>query len=900
MKRSLSVFLFFILLVNVVGIIPVEYVKAESPVLVERGRNYEIWDNGDGTYTWRSAPTWIWNGTQYVPYIFDKSHYQTDGYVSVQAGLIGAKFYKGKVEYYDPSLSDLRVGRESWLVYEWDDANSEWKPVCASLAKYFDSASFYEGEDYLNITASWVTNAGNLTIIYHFEEHLKHTVLWKPNYAGRYAICQVWNRTIYDDVKLSNATVIKRTHDAIIGKADALTVLFHNQIQPFGILEDQRRAQEYLHKILFAGGTLTYQGITITDAVAWIFYNSTLSVLDAGDTLRIDPATYTASPPTADAYVYDYYPDSNFGTETDVRVQTSYDEPFHYNQRSFLKFSLSGLPSGVTITQAKLKVYCYAAYGLISGVTDVQARRVTNDSWTETGITWNNQPAYGAVEDTKEPAEGEWIEWDVTSWVQNEWSGDKEVSICLKSVQEDYSSTNRYSRYYSKEYDSYDPQLIVTYNTAPAIGEFAAPSTVYADKYFLLNATINDADGVSDFKNASVELSNGIILLWDNATDTFSEYQDTNNYVTLNDSESIRTSINSTAYKLSWKIKLSSSHPEGSVDIVATNTKVFDSAGISGSNSQAGIFTFANPPSIIEIEKETGYIGNSWGYLNITVSDLTDDVDNVTVKVTLADASTFSFEWSRSTNSSTEKSDPSNQVEINSTSSYAIQLNSTTIKVLFYWKPLLSAYSGYCDLDVYAEDDDGNTDHEFYDSYLYIYVYSETPIDVFAEAINSIFSYFGVSNFITSAFDVINIYADYITDSISYMQDYIVPIFTLFANTVGWILDWFSKMVNIYVQVASTVKAILDGTATITTVWGDVWKYIELSKWEDAIPIFIFISWLVSIDERARKTGMGWMSVFMSDINNIISVLSFIYNMAFMVFNTVLDLVFKLLGAVPI
>jgi len=107
-------------------------------------------------------------------------------------------------------------------------------------------------------------------------------------------------------------------------------------------------------------------------------------------------------------------------------------------------------------------------------------------------------------------------------------------------------------------------------------------------------------------------------------------------------------------------------------------------------------------------------------------------------------------------------------------------------------------------------------------------------------------------------------------------------------------------MVDIYVQVASTVKAILDGTATITTVWGNIWQYIELSKWEDAIPIFIFIAWLVSIDDRARKTGMGWMYVFVSDINQMISILSFIYNMAFTIFNTVLDLVFKLLGAVPI
>ena len=71
---------------------------------------------------------------------------------------------------------------------------------------------------------------------------------------------------------------------------------------------------------------------------------------------------------------------------------------------------------------------------------------------------------------------------------------------------------------------------------AQTIGDFSAPSTVYADRFFYLNVTINDPDGVNDFVNATVELSNGIILLWENSTDTFSEYQDTNGYCTLDES----------------------------------------------------------------------------------------------------------------------------------------------------------------------------------------------------------------------------------------------------------------------------------------------------------------------------------------------------------------------------
>jgi hypothetical protein len=126
----------------------------------------------------------------------------------------------------------------------------------------------------------------------------------------------------------------------------------------------------------------------------------------------------------------------------------------------------------------------------------------------------------------------------------------------------------------------------------PSIGEFQAPTTVYANHYFFLNATVNDDDGIADLVNVTVELSNGVILKWDNATDVFSEFQDTYGYCTLDASNSFKTTVNSTAYKLSWKIKLTWNYPEGNVSIISANTKVFDSKGASGSASYSGLFTF--------------------------------------------------------------------------------------------------------------------------------------------------------------------------------------------------------------------------------------------------------------------------------------------------------------------
>jgi len=133
---------------------------------------------------------------------------------------------------------------------------------------------------------------------------------------------------------------------------------------------------------------------------------------------------------------------------------------------------------------------------------------------------------------------------------------------------------------------------LLTLNQPPMIGEFQAPTITYANKYFFVNCTIVDSDGVTDFVNATIELSYNIVLKWENSTNTFSEYQDVNNYCTLDSSGSLKVDVNSTAYKLCWRIKLSWSFPEGYVSIISTNTVVFDNQGASSSNSQTNLFYF--------------------------------------------------------------------------------------------------------------------------------------------------------------------------------------------------------------------------------------------------------------------------------------------------------------------
>ena len=157
--------------------------------------------------------------------------------------------------------------------------------------------------------------------------------------------------------------------------------------------------------------------------------------------------------------------------------------------------------------------------------------------------------------------------------------------------------------------------------TIPRIGEFQAPTEVYPNTYFLLNATIIDTDSNINLSNATLQISDDVTLLWVNSTNTFSIYSDPNSYCTLDATGSTRTTVNSTSYKLSWKIKLGSTYPSYSVNVISTNTKVFDCTDSYGSGSMTGLFTFMNTPLSITFANTTAIrigIGSTF-YVNGTI-----------------------------------------------------------------------------------------------------------------------------------------------------------------------------------------------------------------------------------------------------------------------------------------
>ena len=119
-------------------------------------------------------------------------------------------------------------------------------------------------------------------------------------------------------------------------------------------------------------------------------------------------ATAKTFHPSADAYVMQSSPTSNYGTAANLRVDGS---PI---LRSYLRFTVSGL-SGAAVQSAKLRLYANSTAGGLS------VNGLANNSWTETGLTFANAPAPGnAIKTSAAATGGQWLTIDISSYVKAE------------------------------------------------------------------------------------------------------------------------------------------------------------------------------------------------------------------------------------------------------------------------------------------------------------------------------------------------------------------------------------------------------------------------------------------------------------------------------------------------
>jgi hypothetical protein len=116
----------------------------------------------------------------------------------------------------------------------------------------------------------------------------------------------------------------------------------------------------------------------------------------------VSSVTFT---PVADSYVNADSPTTNYGSLTTLRIDGS---PI---VRSYLRFDVQGL-SG-TATRATLRILANSA-----STSSCAANGVSDNTWTESTINYNNAPPIGSTLGSSSPiVTGQWITIDVTAYI---------------------------------------------------------------------------------------------------------------------------------------------------------------------------------------------------------------------------------------------------------------------------------------------------------------------------------------------------------------------------------------------------------------------------------------------------------------------------------------------------
>jgi hypothetical protein len=163
--------------------------------------------------------------------------------------------------------------------------------------------------------------------------------------------------------------------------------------------------------------------------------------------------------PEADAFVRaGSTSDTNYGTE--ISLQVAGTDESSLTRQSYLRFDLSSIAQNFSQATLRLKLSSNRSEDAHN------ARFVSDDSWEETRITWNNKPVLGEELDSDLiPENGEWLELDVTEKVRDELTGDQLFSVAVVSAGSGAAS------YRSREEEAVyvRPQLVIKASNPDAV-----------------------------------------------------------------------------------------------------------------------------------------------------------------------------------------------------------------------------------------------------------------------------------------------------------------------------------------------------------------------------------------------------------------------------------------------
>jgi hypothetical protein len=192
--------------------------------------------------------------------------------------------------------------------------------------------------------------------------------------------------------------------------------------------------------------------------------------IDAAGNVDPTPASYAwtieAAPPPADcgpavtvfadadAWIDQDSASSNKGDDSILKVQAKSSK----NVRALVRFIHPAVPQGCVVESATLRLYASSW----KNNRTLQALQVAG-AWTESNVTWNNQPATTGMAATTTSGSG-WREWNVTTQVQAMVDSGANNGFLIRDATE--GGSGREQQFHSREKGENVPMLILTFGPA--------------------------------------------------------------------------------------------------------------------------------------------------------------------------------------------------------------------------------------------------------------------------------------------------------------------------------------------------------------------------------------------------------------------------------------------------
>lgn len=220
-----------------------------------------------------------------------------------------------------------------------------------------------------------------------------------------------------------------------------------------------------------AGATATLQTIVKTSTAGTNTYYATVNTSDQPDpdstpgnyntaeddqsSVTITAAANCAAVTTTaagDSWVGQNEPTTAHGTDTTLRARSKANA----NARTLVRFPLPAIPAGCQVASVTLRLYSSTA---ATGRTLYVNRLAT--SFTESGATWNNQPAVTGPSASASSRAG-WVEWNATDQVLAMYAGTNH-GFRVRDAGES-AGTAAEQRFNSRENTTNRPELIVAFS----------------------------------------------------------------------------------------------------------------------------------------------------------------------------------------------------------------------------------------------------------------------------------------------------------------------------------------------------------------------------------------------------------------------------------------------------